>query len=603
MLVSSLLLIVTASACSCWSHQALNGQGWSVEDQHRWYRASQGSRLLPHSWLLALEEKESNRALLSPENIERFRYLPPAPDDPIRLPVGFAIDRTADDDLGVTGFHWFEDQKSGEAWVGLNCSACHTAEISYQGHSMRIDGGPTIADFQGFRETLNEALVATREDPAKWERFATAVLKDQPADKKDKNREVLRTALTTLIDWQQALAKLTVTSSRYGNARLDAVGHIFNRVALLARADNQFGAPPDAPVSYPFIWNTHQHDFVQWNGIAGNRGFKLPSGETFDVGALGRNTGEVIGVFADVEITPNAGLGGYRSSVNVLNLDAMETQLSRLKSPEWPAAIFGPYDTTLAQEGRGVFETKGCVHCHSHLDRNDLKTPIVASMSPIWGQPEDHPVGTDPWMACNAFTYQARAGKLEGTSKGFFDSDTKIAKIDFTKDLLGTAAVGVLAGKKRQIAHTAARALFGLPRKPEVTALREALRVGAQQDKSGRLNDCKANQTNRLLAYKGRPLNGIWATAPYLHNGSVKSLYELLLPPAERSRSFSVGNREYDPVNVGYVDAPSPNGSRFETHDAAGQPIPGNSNDGHDYGNGSLSERERRALVEYMKSL
>ena len=53
------------------------------------------------------------------------------------------------------------------------------------------------------------------------------------------------------------------------------------------------------------------------------------------------------------------------------------------------------------------------------------------------------------------------------------------------------------------------------------------------------------------------PLRGIWATAPYLHNGSVPTLYHLLLPGDERPKEFPLGHREYDPAHVGYrMDAP-----------------------------------------------
>src|SRR5690606_18198960 len=57
--------------------------------------------------------------------------------------------------------------------------------------------------------------------------------------------------------------------------------------------------------------------------------------------------------------------------------------------------------------------------------------------------------------------------------------------------------------------------------------------------------------TKELMAYKTQPLAGVWATAPYLHNGSVPNLYELLLPPEQRSVKFWVGNREFDPKHVG----------------------------------------------------
>ena len=95
-------------------------------------------------------------------------------------------------------------------------------------------------------------------------------------------------------------------------------------------------------------------------------------------------------------------------------------------------------------------------------------------------------------------------------------------------------------------------------------------------------------------SYKARPLNGIWATAPYLHNGSVPNLRQLLEEPENRVKEFKVGSREFDPVNVGQVTDEGPS-----TLDTA---IEGNSNSGHDYGT-TLTEDEKWALVEYMKSL
>jgi cytochrome c peroxidase len=56
-----------------------------------------------------------------------------------------------------------------------------------------------------------------------------------------------------------------------------------------------------------------------------------------------------------------------------------------------------------------------------------------------------------------------------------------------------------------------------------------------------RLDQCFKSQSP-LFAYKARPLDGIWATAPYLHNGSVPTLYDLLTPPDQRPASFNVGN-------------------------------------------------------------
>jgi len=120
------------------------------------------------------------------------------------------------------------------------------------------------------------------------------------------------------------------------------------------------------------------------------------------------------------------------------------------------------------------------------------------------------------------------------------------------------------------------------------------------------------NGTDPLLAYKGRPLSGIWATAPYLHNGSVPTLYDLLLPPKDRPPSFPVGTREFDPIRVGFVtrgpdgkiaQPSTENSFVLRTRDDAGRVIDGNSNAGHDYGNAALTDTERWELVEYLKGL
>ena len=63
----------------------------------------------------------------------------------------------------------------------------------------------------------------------------------------------------------------------------------------------------------------------------------------------------------------------------------------------------------------------------------------------------------------------------------------------------------------------------------------------------------------QIAGYKPRPLEGVWATPPFLHNGSVPNIYEMLIPPEQRTKRFFVGRRDYDPKKLGYVDKP-PNG-------------------------------------------
>lgn len=104
---------------------------------------------------------------------------------------------------------------------------------------------------------------------------------------------------------------------------------------------------------------------------------------------------------------------------------------------------------------------------------------------------------------------------------------------------------------------------------------------------------------------KAAPRDGVWATPPYLHNGSVPNLYEILLPAAQRSKKFFLG-REYDPVKVG-LDTSGKSGSFL-----LDTTLHGNSNAGHSFedaprGNGVvgplLSDEQRWALIEYLKSI
>src|SRR5262249_20811207 len=61
----------------------------------------------------------------------------------------------------------------------------------------------------------------------------------------------------------------------------------------------------------------------------------------------------------------------------------------------------------------------------------------------------------------------------------------------------------------------------------------------------------------QIAGYKPRPLEGVWATPPFLHNGSVPNLYQMLLPPEQRSRQLFVGRRDFDANHVGYVAEPA----------------------------------------------
>lgn len=578
-------------------------QGWNDTTLSNWHDLSQGSRILPLSWALALEESASEERFMNDKTISAYGYMPYQPSyngKRFTLPMGFVLDDSHDSKLSFTKLRWFFGQGTQEPWVGMNCSACHTAQINFEGQNLVINGGPTNADFQNFFKALRAALTTTASDPEKFERFAKNVLED---DLSDGNRQRLKKSLESLNAFYAQNESLNATDLQYGPGRLDAVGHIFNKISQVTQAKPPTPNPSDAPVSYPFLWNTPQHDFLQWNGMVSKTEIHsiIPGGDGLDIGGLGRNAGEAIGVYADIQmVKENTDKPGFVSSVNVKNLEVLEHSLYSLKPPRWPGSL--PEDLT---SGAKLF-TDNCAGCHAPLARTDLTKPIKAVMIHISANdkfnaqsPKDSTIGTDPWMACNAYQFKADAGVLAGYLKADKTKEP-IQSNEPLYNMLGVTVLETLLGKGRDVAELVFDGLLGIDPKPQkVPGLRDNAMFSSVDEKALRLINCyRDSQKVALLAYKARPLTGIWATAPYLHNGSVPTLNDLLLPPHQRPSSFYTGTNEFDNQKVGFkTEKSDKNWFLFNTK------LVGNSNAGHDYGVGSLSDIQRSQLLDYLKSL
>jgi hypothetical protein len=93
--------------------------------------------------------------------------------------------------------------------------------------------------------------------------------------------------------------------------------------------------------------------------------------------------------------------------------------------------------------------------------------------------------------------------------------------------------------------------------------------------------------------YWAPDLAGVWARSPYLHNGSVRTMSELLAPPDARAKTFHRGSHTYDAAQMGYTDA-----GQYLLDTAA----PGSASSGHNFGT-ALSDEAKRDLIEYLKTL
>ena len=157
--------------------------------------------------------------------------------------------------------------------------------------------------------------------------------------------------------------------------------------------------PPNAPVSYPFLWGTSRQDYVQWNASALN---------TFVYARDIRNLVEALGVFGRVNIQKSIiGSLKYEATVNLTNQRYIEENLiSALRSPQWPTDIFGPTDAESAKAGSVLYQ-KYCSGCHEVTDRNSLSS-VKTCVSRVTE------IKTDPTMAMNAACRRVETGVLEG---------------------------------------------------------------------------------------------------------------------------------------------------------------------------------------------
>lgn len=663
-------------------------QGWEASDSLWFYNTTQGSNLLPYDFFVELEQANSTDKFIDSAHIDSLRYLPQKATkfNPDALPVGFVKDIYKDKD-----------------YVGMTCAACHTGQVNYQGKAIRIDGGPATADMDKFLLALQEALVATENDPDKKKRFIDNVLlrdtllRDVIAGDGYKTAQQIEADLT---EWSNRIAiynTLNHSDLSYGYARLDAFGRIYNRVlehvlekqqlanvaafvydengdrvlsdkeielvldfidddelvlstkqfetviSRLMSKEQGFPAldsaeiklfvntvfnPANAPVSYPFLWDIAQSDYVQWNGLAANAG----------IGPLGRNTGEVIGVFATLdwqqskprwyEFNLTAYISGqsvkkgsidFQSSVDKVNLMRLESHLKSLKSPQWSDVKFAD-GTTLPvvdkssekwKRGQQLY-SQYCMSCHQLIDREDWSRRVIATMM------STEKVGTDPKAAKNGVEYVGNTGNFEHIYQETDVGAVMLKEQAPVVQILTAATRGVIATRDpdKWVGRRIVDWLYALLASFFENDIKASVKHGDYEP------DTTMNPYASLDAYKARSLNGIWATAPYLHNGSVPTLYDLLLPKKRsgdpedgeyRPDEFAVGCRELDTQKVG-IKCPLGEGDLFKTTEN-GIDIEGNSNAGHEYAAGltpplgskislpPLTSEERWALVEYLKTL
>lgn len=540
--------------------QVDQGSEWTAQSRTGFYHVDQGSRMIPLAWLKALKTADGRPFLTGA--MSRYGFLADGAEASESLPVGFT---TADSPQGPI--------------VGMTCAACHTREITVGRESYRIDGAPAFIDFGAFIVDLDDAVGRILESEQSFLAFSKQALGPTAAED-----PASRARLKSEVDawWARfhAWVSLSVPKQRaWGPTRLDAMGMIFNRVAGLDLGPAPTHVLPaniaraDAPVRYPFLWNSAKQDLTQWAAFD-------PNGN--DTLALVRNLGQLYGVFG--EFRPSSPTGGssplnrnYLSanSTNFEGLGLAEAYLKRIGPPKWPWAV----DLSLAKQGEPIFRRE-CAQCHG-VTAGASRPPTLHT----W-KTRVLDVGTDT-RQWTILTRQVQSGSMDGAA---LPGEAPLQAHAGALAVLRVAILGTLIEKQTEGGQT-----------------QDHPRPAAPAPASGASVLPKMHEAMHAMSldspknvYEARVLEGIWAAAPFLHNGSVPTLADLLEPPERRRGSFAIGP-VYDPERVGLASQQNPGAFTLRTTgcDDRGS---GDSNCGHVFGT-TLPAAEKRALLEYLKTL
>ncbi|MFO0679916.1 MAG: di-heme-cytochrome C peroxidase [Polyangiaceae bacterium] len=606
------------------------------------YHLSEGSEIFPYFAVRALEVPLPDGRyvkFLDPENLKQYGLLPDEKStaqgadgtqaNPEGLPVGLTLTHAKD-----TGF----------ISLGVNCSVCHVGEIEYKTKSgalkkLRVDGAPNVFDIQGFyggiirglKASLDKSTVEARLNRDKFlvraglegryvrdnlykvygddgqsgfldniERFVEqteivlklAELASNPPATIEEVEQVIdglpnttepqrRLLLARFYFFKNLLNRLP--STRGGFGRTDAFGTAKN--SLFGHLG--FQKPTNAQVSYPSMFNMETELWFHYNSNT--------------TSVIERNIGQSLGLGAvadtyDKKTGPEEKRAPtFITTSKVANLYQLEQAIYKIAPPVYPSD--GIRDEGKVTRGKTVY-LENCQGCHE-------PTPLDTELNPV---------ALDKAKLFASAEIPLEEMGVDGNQANNFD-------LPVLDKPLSERIGGILDKLK-----TTYYATEGTPEK--VQALWEN-RFDAKLNPTGLRGtaiwrNSPVQDGKKLI--RSKPLDGVWSTGPFLHNGSVPTIADLLKPASERPKKFRVGHRLFDAKNVGYLVLDE-NGNAVDsaaaavytqaelarakaeatflfdtspTDEANNNPSTGNANVGHEFGT-DLSADDKTALLEFLK--
>jgi mono/diheme cytochrome c family protein len=572
-------------------------QGLTGDERERFYHLDMGGEIIPLDWLAALESSRTLQPFL--QDIERFGLLPDAAN-PDGLPVGLTAAESRD--ARLVG-----------KMVGLNCAACHTAEITFQGKSVRIDGGAGMFDAAAFATDLSDSIAATVGDSKQLLAFI-ARLRQKSADGSGSSSGGSGAAAII----QQLADPVALASA--GTAERAFVAHL---ESVIDREREQPVAPPQGKLTLKQgvaragqelkqrVGDTLQGDLREiLDRDAGKLFSKLQDREAAVRESIEHVVDKIRLLKARVELlkkmkslqnlpTTEAGPGRADDFATARNT-LFDAQLAIPATapcsipPLWNHAAWSDWDgNTTSALGRSMatalaagasFDPETFVSTVSPANLLDFEDLAAKILPPAWPVEAFGPVDQEKASRGQAL-FREHCAKCHPT-------DSNPPDLLFDLKEIGTDPNRVLNFARMLGERSFADALSDSILRYLDRANRDH---GTSPEKVQQIQTRFPNQWRTTDKYSWRPLAGVWATAPYLHNGSVPTLDDLLLPAGQRPKKFPVGHREFDPIKVGLAAESGTSGAFL-----FGTSIPGNGNAGHEYGT-DLPMDDRRAIVEFLK--
>jgi mono/diheme cytochrome c family protein len=529
------------------------GNGWSQAERDQYYHLAEGSELIPYALVANLESTKTGAPFL--QNMERFGFLPDhaGPSNPLGLPVGLTVSLSRD------------AARAGIEIAGFNCAACHVAELTYHGKHVRIDGAPAMVDLQGYQVEMKESLDATLKNPAKLLALIVAMEKTQ-------NTPDMPAAANT--------------GAYAGEPDLQSAGN----VQTAPNADPSFHSVPSAvaDAAKPAAPGAFRDRLKTDIAILKARLAHLQNGKLLVDGTV-----------------PGPGrIDAFGAARNLL----FPQYAVKMQSPVSFPFIWNVPDNI----GRKPEEFKWIHYdgnTNSILERNIGQALGMGAVFDPTTYESTLRIGNLHQL--EVLTHKLQPPKWPAEVLGAIDeSKAQQGEQIFNQKCVACHQDKMIApmqvGTDPIRANSFGQAVGKIPFPKAIAPILGGLKKRAFADDSISPAEQAAMDANPVIwrataQYLARPLNGIWATAPYLHNGSVPTLDDLLHPD-RRPAKFAVGNREFDPARIGYqgdVTATGPNIWIYDTTQ------PGNSNIGHSgeaFGT-TLPEDQKAALLEYLKKL